>query len=157
MATDRESTDRLCTQWTTSGKHNYAAVGGRDILIIVSDNSSPNPDVVPRRSQGELKDNERNKLDNQGIPRECHHDDLSIMKARYGQHPKSHILGVASGRELTCEDVKKKIASLIRDTDKEGGRLWVHMILSKNKTPPHPHPHTHIHADTHHVSILGKC
>ena len=76
--------------WSThSGKYNYGASGERDVLFIVSDSPSRNPDVVPRRSRGELTDNERRKLKHQGVPpRDCHHDDLSIMKARYGLDAK---------------------------------------------------------------------
>ena len=115
--------------WSTrSGKHDYGAVGERDVLVIVSDSPPRNSDVVPRRSQGELTNDERRKLEHQGVPRDCHHDDLSIMKARYGLDTEYQIVGVESGdsgRELTCEDVKKKIASLMNNTDKEGGELFL--------------------------------
>lgn len=112
-------------EWTTySGKYAYSAYGTIDVLLIVSDFPSRNPDVVPRRTRGELTDDERRKLENQGIPRDCHHDDLSIMKARYGLDKECNIVGVESGdsgRELTCEDVKKQIASLINNTDQAAG------------------------------------
>ena len=117
-------------EWSThSGKHNYGASGGRDVLFIVSDSPSRNPDVVPRISRGELTDDERHKLENQGVPRNCHHDDLSIIKARYGLHSRSKIVGVESGdsgRELTREDVKKQIESLMNNTDKAGGELYIY-------------------------------
>ena len=115
--------------WSTdSGKACYGASGERDVLFIVSDSPSRNPDVVPRRSRGELTDDERRKLEHQGVSRDSHHDDLSIMKARYGLDPECQIVGVESGdsgRELTCEDVKKQIASLMNNTDKEGGALFL--------------------------------
>ena len=127
MATGGGSAAKV--EWSTcSGKYRYGAVGERDVLFIVSDSPSPNPDVVPRRFRGELTDDERRKLENQGVPRDCHHDDLSIMKARYGLDSRQHIVGVESGdsgRELTCEDVKKQIASLMNNTDKEGGELFL--------------------------------
>ena len=45
--------------------------------------SSQSPEVVPRRPRGELSEDEQRKLEHQRVPRGCHHDDLSIMKARY--------------------------------------------------------------------------
>ena len=118
-------------EWSTqSGKHNYGASGERDVLFIVSDSPSRNPDVVPRISRGELTDDERRKLENQGVPRNCHHDDLSIIKARYGLHSRSKIVGVESGdsgRELTRDDVKKQIESLMNNTDKAGGELYIYL------------------------------
>ena len=127
MATGGGSATKV--EWSTnSGKNNYGAVGERDVLIIVSVSPSRNPDVVPRRSRGELTDDERHKLEQQGVPKDSHHDDLSIMKARYGLDSMYQIVGVESGdsgRELTCEDVKKQIASLMNNTDKEGGELFL--------------------------------
>ena len=116
-----------------SGKVQYAAVGERDVLFIVSDSSSRNPDVVPSRSRGELTNDERRKLEHQGVPRDCHHDDLSIMKARYELDTENQIVGVESGdsgRELTCEDVKKQIASLMNNTDKRGGELFLIYLIN---------------------------
>ena len=126
MATGGDPSDTSAVTWTTcSGKYIYSAIGTIDILFVVSDSPSPNPDVVPRRSRGELTDDERCKLEHQGVPRDCHHDDLSIMKARYGQDKDCNIVGVESGdsgKELTCEDVRKQITSLMNDTAKAEGK-----------------------------------
>ena len=134
MATGGGSTRAV--EWSTlSGKYTYGASGGRDVLFIVSDSPSRNHDVVPRRSRGELTDDERRKLEHQGVPRCCHHDDLSIMKARYGLDKDENIVGVEfgdSGRELTCEDVKKQIASLLNNTDQEGGELFLTTRIQEN-------------------------
>ena len=131
MATGGVPSDTSAVTWTTfSGKYAYSAYGTIDVLFIVSDSPSRNPDVVPRRSRGELTGDERCKLEHQGVPKDSHHDDLSIMKARYGLDSRYQIVGVESGdsgRELTCEDVKKQIASLMNNTDKAGGN-WIHKI-----------------------------
>ena len=127
MATGGGSAAQL--EWSThSGKYRYGATCERDVLFIVSDSLSRNPDVVPRRSRGERTEDERRKLENQGVPRDSHHDDLSIMKTRYNLDKYCAVVGVESGdsgRELTCEDVKKQIASLMNNTDKEGGELFL--------------------------------
>ena len=124
MATEESQAD-TSPEWTTfSGKYAYSAYGTIDILFIVSDSPSSNPDVVPRRSRGELTDDERRKLEHQGVPRDSHHDDLSIMKARYNLDKYCAVVGVQSGdsgRELTCGDIKKQIASLMNNTDKAAG------------------------------------
>ena len=125
MATGGDPSDISAVTWTTySGKYAYSAYGTIDVLFIISDSPSRNPDVVPRRSCGELTDDERRKLEHQGVSRDSHHDDLSIMKARYSMDKLCAVVGVESGdsgRELTCEDVKKQIASLMNNTDKAAG------------------------------------
>ena len=125
MATGGDPSDTSAVTWNTySGKYAYSASGTKDVLFIVSDSPSRSPDVVPRRSRGELTDDEKRILEHQGVPRDSHHDDLSIMKARYSQDKLCAVVGVESGdsgRELTCEDVKKQIASLMNNTDKAAG------------------------------------
>ena len=126
--------------WSTdSGKACYGASGERDVLIIISNSPSRDSDVVLRRSRGELTEDERRKLENQGVPRDCHHDDLSIMKARYGLDSRPQIVGVESGdsgRELSCEDVKKLIASLMNNTDKKGGELFLTFNCERKSRNP---------------------
>ena len=48
-----------------SGKTNYEATGDGDVLIIVSEDGLPEPDVVRRRPAIELTEEVRGKLENQ--------------------------------------------------------------------------------------------
>lgn len=124
MASGKCQSDKSLEWSTHSGKYEYSATGEIDILLIVPAFPSLDPDVVPRRSRGELTDDEKRKLEHQGVPKDCHRDDLSIMKARYGLDPNNFIVGVESGtseRVLICEEVKKRISKLINKTDKAEG------------------------------------
>ena len=107
------------------GKVTYGAVGHREVLIIVSEDSLPEPDVVRRRPAIELTEEVRGKLENQGIPREDQCDDLSIVKARYGLDKERTLIGVEIGQPggvgLTRESVFKQIATLMNNNTTNGG------------------------------------
>ena len=111
--------------WDThSGKYGYSASGQTEVLLIVPNLSGPSPEVVPRRPREELSEDERRKLEHQGVPRHCHHDDLSIMKARFSLDKEKRVNEVLTGDSLTCELVKKQITRLMNNTntDTVGGK-----------------------------------
>ncbi len=116
--------------WSThNGKFAYGASGTTEVLLITSNLTTQDDDVVQRRPGGELKDDERRKLEHQGVPRDCHHDDLSIMRARYGLDKKKSIAEVLrDDGSLTCEQVTKKITQLMNNTETCGGE-----VISCNK------------------------
>ena len=109
--------------WSTyNGKYRYGASGKREVLLITSNFTTQDDDVIPRRPGGELKDDERQKLEHQGVSRDCHHDDLSIMKARHGLNKESSIAEVLrDDGSLTHEQVTTKITQLLNDTETGGG------------------------------------
>ena len=118
--------DSVSPVWSdNSGKTAYGAAGHRDVLIIVSEDDLPEPDVVRRKSAIELTEEERGKLENQGIPREDQCDDLSIVKARYRLDKECTLIGVEIGQPggegLTRESVFKHIATLMNTYDSNGG------------------------------------
>ena len=104
--------------WDThSGKYACGASGKTEVLLIVpSLPGHQSPEVVPRRPQIELSEDERRRLEHQGVPRDCHHDDLSIMKARFSLDEDKCVNEVLTGDSVTCELVKKKITHLMNDT-----------------------------------------
>ncbi len=113
-------------QWKMhSNKAVCGASGARDVLIISSEGPLGHPDVVGRRSAMELTEEMREKLENQGIPREKQCDDLTIVKARYNLDKHRTICGVEinipNGEKLTKENVLKKIASLMENNSGDGG------------------------------------
>ena len=117
MATSGYEPESSVTWDTGSGKYCYAAHGKTEVLFIVPSFSGQSPaEVVPRRPQKELSEDEQRKLEHQGVPRECHHDDLSIMKARYGLDKERSISEVMTGGSLTCERVTEKITRLMNRT-----------------------------------------
>ena len=113
-------------EWTDkSGKIRYGATGECDVLIIVSEDGLPEPDVVRRRPAIELTEEVRGKLENQGIPREDQCDDLSIVKARYGLDKDFTVKGVEIGQPggvgLTRKSVLKQIKLIMNNYDGNGG------------------------------------
>ena len=109
-----------------AGRAAYGAVGHRDVLIIVSEDGLPEPDVVRRRPAIELTEEVRRKLENQGIPREDQCDDLSIVKARYGLDKKYSISSLQRrGEGLTKECVVRKINTVMRkNRNIDGGNYF---------------------------------
>ena len=111
--------------WDTSGKVAYGAAGKREVLIIVPTLSGQSPEVVPRRPRGELSEDERRKLEHQGVPRDCHHDDLSIIKARHSLYKDTRGTEVMTGNSLSCESVRKKVTQLMNNTETVGGKFYL--------------------------------
>ena len=108
--------------WIDEPGRSHGAVGRRDVLLIVSKlSATDNPDIVPRRSRGPLTEEERRKLEEQGIHEEYCHSDLSIMTARYGLDKRRAVVGVVSAEKTTCEGFKSRVTDLMNTTDKEGG------------------------------------
>ena len=61
----------------------YNAIGGRDILILAhpeSESCSILPEVVPRRP-GQLTQEDKLKLQRQGLPPDSCHNELDFIKA----------------------------------------------------------------------------
>lgn len=120
MATGEDWTDH-------SGKAAYGASVICDVLIIVSESvAHPNSEVVQRRPARELTEEWREKLDNQGIAREHHQDELSIVKARFGLSQSRYtIAGVEvshPGRQtLTSDMVLKKIRAVMNNCENTRG------------------------------------
>ncbi len=93
--------------WSTSnGKYAYYGASGKaEVLLITSNLTTQDDDVVPRRPGGELTDDDRQKLEHQGVTRDSHHDDLSIMKARFILDKDKTIAEVLrDDGSLSCED-----------------------------------------------------
>ncbi len=79
--------------------------------------------VVPRRNRPPLTEEEKYKLQEQGIHEDCCHSDLSIMKARQDLAFLYYTsAGVLTGEQRTCEEVRQRITELFKITDKEGGK-----------------------------------
>ncbi len=78
--------------------------------------------VVPRRNRAPLTEEEKHKLQEQGIHEDLCLNDLSIMKARHELGKYYTSAGVLTGEEMTCEEVKHRITELFNTTDKEGGK-----------------------------------
>ena len=97
------------------------SIESRDLLIINRDNLvTSDPSQVPRRSRGPLTEEERMKLEEQGIYRDHHHSDESIVMARYQLDKLCDIAGAIEGN---TEEVKRQITNTMKNTNKHGGKL----------------------------------
>ena len=110
------ATESSLTWDSQSGKYTYSAQGKSEVLFIVPILSDQTPEVVPRRPRKKLSEDEQKKLEHQGVTRDCHHDDLSIMKARVHLNKETTASKVIRGESLTCEQVIEKIARLMNST-----------------------------------------
>ena len=102
------------------GTVKYSAVGGRDVLILAPDLSLPHPEAVPKRS-GQLTQEDKLKLQSQGLPPDSYHNELDIIKARYELNKGYKIVEVKSGQSLSRE-VIENIAHLLNTTQNDGGK-----------------------------------
>ena len=103
------------------------SIGSRDFLLIKGDDLvTTDPDVVPRRSRGPLTEEERRKLEEQGIHRDYHHSDESIVMARYQLDKECNIVGQITGG---ANEVMMQIENTMKQTSREGGKLHTSHIL----------------------------
>ena len=110
-------------KWYDKPDAAHGAAGRRDVLLIVSKlSATDNPDIVSRRSRGPLTEEERRKLEEQGIHEDCCHSDLSIMAARERLDKHRTVVDILSAEKTTCKGVRTQITDLMKTTDKEGGR-----------------------------------
>ncbi len=105
--------------WYNDPDITHGAAGTRAVLLLVSKVSGAS--VVPRRNRAPLTEEEKHKLQEQGIHEDLCLSDLSIMKARYELGRDYTLAGVLTGEEMTCEEVKHRITELFNTTDKERG------------------------------------
>ena len=64
---------------------------------------------------------ERRKLEEQGIHRDYSHTDLAIMTGRSALDKRNSVVKVVSAEKVTCEGIISQIKDSMDDTDKEGG------------------------------------
>lgn len=96
----------------------YNAGGRRDVLIIASDLSSCNPEVV-MRIPGQPTVEDKQMLLSQGIPHGGQNE-LAIIKARYALDKRYDINGVKLG-QLSREEVMESITKLLITAQEDGG------------------------------------
>ena len=98
----------------------YNAVGGRDVLIIAPDLSLPHPEAVARRP-GQLTEEDKLKLQRQGLPPDCQ-DELDIIKTRCKLDKRLQVVGIHLA-EVSRSDVTEDILHLLTTTHNDGGTI----------------------------------
>ena len=107
--------------WRSTGTTAYGIGGGRDVLIIASDQPLHNPEVVARRP-GQLTEEDKQTLLSQGVSPEGQ-DDLAVVKARCEVDKEIRVVGVKSG-QLSREEVMESIRQLLTTTKNDGGKYY---------------------------------
>lgn len=126
-------------EWKSTGIMQYGPRGGRDVLLIVSDLPLPDPEAVARRS-GQLTEEDREKLENQGITCNCE-EDWSISRERYRLMKDSSIVGIEknkSGNPLCRKVAMKAIERLLNNTDNDGGKPHTLTPIVSHGRPSYP-------------------
>ena len=111
------------TLWGSNGSTVYSIGGDRDVLLIAP-NLLPhhNFEAVVRRP-GELTEEDRQKLLNQGVSPELDdQDEVAIVKARYQLDRKCKRVEVKSGH-VSRNEVMKSINHILTTTKSHGGKI----------------------------------
>ena len=106
--------------WYSTNSTGYEVGGGRDVLILAPDLSLPHPEAVPRRP-GQLTQEDRLKLQSQGLPPDCQCE-LDIVKGRYELDSNLMITEIMFRHLLTKKQVTQHIEQLLNTTQNDGGK-----------------------------------
>ena len=74
------------------------------------------------RRPGQLTEEDKLKLQSQGLPPHSCHDELAIIKARYELDKECKVIGIKSGQSLSQEVVLESVAHLLNTTKNDGGK-----------------------------------
>ncbi len=107
-------------KWIASGER-------EDFLLVSTDEAAPdgNPDVIPLQGAGELTEEDRRKLDSQGVPPDCR-DDVNIVRARISLDPEYQLSREevsTTGRELSRGYVLRQLEEFLNSVKKPAGNL----------------------------------
>ena len=92
-------------------------------MILAPGLSLPHPEAVARRP-GQLTEEDKLKLQSQGVSPDCHNE-VGIIMARYKLDNNLKIVDVKLGRLLTHKDVIQCIECLLNTTQNDGGETDV--------------------------------
>ena len=73
------------------------------------------------RRPGQLTKEDKLKLQNQGLPPDCHNE-LDITKARYELDKGCNIVETKSGKSLSQDEIIQNIGYLLNTTQNDGGK-----------------------------------
>ena len=107
--------------WSRRGTIFYNAGGERDVLILAPDLSLPHPEAVPRRP-GQLTQEDKIKLQSQGLPPESCHNEVTIVRTRHELDKRQKYVEVKSGQSFSREVIMKCLAHLLLTTKNNGGK-----------------------------------
>ena len=74
------------------------------------------------RRPGQLTEEDKLKLQSQGLPPDSCHDELAIIRARCDLGKRYKVVKVMSGKSLSREEVIENIEHLLNTTQNDGGK-----------------------------------
>ncbi len=101
-------------QWDFFSGH-WHAFGQREAFLLISAGEAAPDDVIPLQGAGELIEEDRRKLDSQGVPPDCR-DDVSIVRARISLDPDLELSREevsTTGRELSRGYVLRQLEEFL--------------------------------------------
>ena len=107
------------SECTLHGVKTYGSYGDRDVLILVS--AAPEGDDVIERKNGELTQQDKQRLTSEGILEDCWEDDARLTKKRYLKDNKYNSVNVEDCHQMKKQYVLEKIISLLNNTTMPGG------------------------------------
>ena len=99
------------SEFTLHGVKKYRFYGARDVLILVS--AAPEGDDVIERKNGELTQQDKQRLTSEGILEDCWEHDAMIIKKRYLKDSKYKSVNVEDCHQFKKQYVLEKIISLL--------------------------------------------
>ena len=108
------------SEYTLFGVKTFASFGARDALLIVSI-AAPGSDVIERKN-GELTQQDKERLTSEGMPEDSWEDDAMLMKERYLKDSIMYkSVNVEDGHQMKKQYVLDKITSFLNNTTMPGG------------------------------------
>ena len=107
------------SEFTLQGVKRYGSYGARDVLIVVS--TAPEGGDVVERKNGELTQQDKQRLISEGIPKDSWEDDAMIMKERYLKDSEYILVNAEDCHQLKKQCVLEKIIRLLNNTTMPGG------------------------------------
>ena len=116
------------SEYTLFGVKTFASFGARDALLIVSI-AAPGGDVIERKN-GELTQQDKERLTSEGIPEDSWEDDAMLMKERCLKDSLYKSVNVEDGHQMKKQYVLDKITSLFNNTTMPEGEKeqWKFLI-----------------------------
>ncbi len=117
-------------QWDFFGGHWHASGKKEGFLLVSTGEAAPdgNPDVIPLQGAGELTEEDRSKLDSQGVLPDCR-DDVSIARARIILDPDYQLSREevsTTGNELSRGDVLRQLEEFLNSVETPGGNDYAY-------------------------------
>ena len=123
---DPQDQSVISWNYTLLGHTVHGATCHKDELLIIQSDNLQRADVIRRRLNVELTDDDKKQLERLDLPPESWYDEGSIMKARMDKDSRYTVVGVERnkpGEPLSKKMMIKKIQDMMKTTLKAGSKM----------------------------------